>query len=53
MYYPLRERLITFLEAQAHREKPAEESARESVPEGAVKTGRFWNALWKGTRTSA
>jgi nitrate ABC transporter ATP-binding subunit len=53
MYYPLRERLITFLEAQAHKEKPAEESARESVPEGAVKTGRFWNALWKGTRTSA
>ncbi|CAN94195.1 MULTISPECIES: ABC transporter ATP-binding protein [Sorangium] len=53
MYYPLRERLITFLEGQAHKEKPAEESARESVPEGAVKTGRFWSALWKGTRTSA
>ncbi|WP_437718932.1 nitrate ABC transporter ATP-binding protein [Sorangium sp. So ce448] len=53
MYYPLRERLITFLEGQAHKEMPAEESARASVPEGAVKTGRFWSALWKGTRTSA
>ncbi|WP_437917034.1 ABC transporter ATP-binding protein [Sorangium sp. So ce302] len=53
MYYPLRERLITFLEGQAHKEKPTEESAREFVPEGAVKTGRFWSALWKGTRTSA
>ncbi|WP_437330715.1 ABC transporter ATP-binding protein [Sorangium sp. So ce381] len=53
MYYPLRERLITFLEGQAHKEKPAAESARASVPEGAVKTGRFWSALWKGTRTSA
>ncbi|WP_437747476.1 ABC transporter ATP-binding protein [Sorangium sp. So ce1504] len=53
MYYPLRERLITFLEGQAHKEKPTEESVRESVPEGAVKTGRFWSALWKGTRTSA
>ncbi|WP_437901051.1 ABC transporter ATP-binding protein [Sorangium sp. So ce124] len=53
MYYPLRERLITFLEGQAYKEKPAAEGARESAPEGAVKTGRFWNALWKGTRTSA
>ncbi|MDC0676106.1 ABC transporter ATP-binding protein [Sorangium atrum] len=53
MYYPLRERLITFLEGQAHKEKPAAESARASAPEGAVKTGRFWSALWKGTRTSA
>ncbi|WP_437282922.1 nitrate ABC transporter ATP-binding protein [Sorangium sp. So ce375] len=53
MYYPLRERLITFLEGQAHPEKPAAENAREPVPEAAVKTGRFWNALWKGTRSSA
>ncbi|WP_437581514.1 ABC transporter ATP-binding protein [Sorangium sp. So ce887] len=53
MYYPLRERLITFLEAQAHKDKPAVDTALEPAPEAAVKTGRFWTALWKGSRTSA
>ncbi|WP_437493837.1 ABC transporter ATP-binding protein [Sorangium sp. So ce1014] len=53
MYYPLRERLITFLEAQAHKDKPAVDTALEPAPETAVKTGRFWTALWKGSRTSA
>ncbi|WP_437972034.1 ABC transporter ATP-binding protein [Sorangium sp. So ce260] len=53
MYYPLRERLITFLEAQAHKDEPVVDSAREPAPEVAVKTGRFWTALWKGSRTSA
>ncbi|WP_437650923.1 ABC transporter ATP-binding protein [Sorangium sp. So ce362] len=53
MYYPLRERLITFLEAQAHKDKPAVDAALEPAPEAAVKTGRFWTALWKGSRTSA
>ncbi|WP_437729116.1 ABC transporter ATP-binding protein [Sorangium sp. So ce861] len=53
MYYPLRERLIAFLEGQAHKDKPAADSAREPAPEAAVKTGRFWTALWKGSRSSA
>ncbi|WP_438030696.1 ABC transporter ATP-binding protein [Sorangium sp. So ce233] len=53
MYYPLRERLITFLESQSHKDPPAAESAREAAPEAAAKTGRFWTALWKGSRTSA
>ncbi|WP_437603890.1 ABC transporter ATP-binding protein [Sorangium sp. So ce590] len=53
MYYPLRERLITFLEAQAYKDKPAVDTALERAPEAAVKTGRFWTALWKGSRTSA
>jgi hypothetical protein len=53
MYYPLRERLITFLEAQVHKEEPVAETARESAPEAAVKAGRFWTGLWKGIRTSA
>ncbi|AUX42733.1 nitrate ABC transporter ATP-binding protein [Sorangium cellulosum] len=52
MYYPLRERLITFLEGQVHKEAPVAESPRESAPD-AVKVGRFWQTLWKGTRTSA
>lgn len=53
MYYPLRERLITFLESQSHKDPPAAESAREAAPEAAAKTGRSWTALWKGSRTSA
>ncbi|WP_437821150.1 ABC transporter ATP-binding protein [Sorangium sp. So ce1078] len=53
MYYPLRERLITFLEAQAPKDKPVVDSTREPAHEAAVKTGRFWTALWKGSRTSA
>ncbi|WP_437321660.1 ABC transporter ATP-binding protein [Sorangium sp. So ce385] len=53
MYYPLRERLIAFLEGQAHKDKPAADSAQEPAPEAAVKTGRFWTALWKGSRSSA
>ncbi|KYF56752.1 bacitracin ABC transporter ATP-binding protein [Sorangium cellulosum] len=52
MYYPLRERLITFLESQAHKDAPAAESAPEAAPE-AAKAGRSWTALWKGSRTSA
>ncbi|WP_437961228.1 ABC transporter ATP-binding protein [Sorangium sp. So ce119] len=53
MYYPLRERLISFLESQSHKDPPAAESAREAAPEAAAKTGRSWAALWKGSRTSA
>ncbi|XXX82414.1 ABC transporter ATP-binding protein [Sorangium sp. So ce134] len=53
MYYPLRERLITFLEGQAHKDTPVADSAQEPAPEAAVKTGRFWTALWKGSRSSA
>ncbi|WP_437738285.1 ABC transporter ATP-binding protein [Sorangium sp. So ce1335] len=53
MYYPLRERLISFLESQAHKDPPAAESAPEAAPEPAVKAGRSWTALWKGSRTSA
>ncbi|WP_437942488.1 ABC transporter ATP-binding protein [Sorangium sp. So ce341] len=53
MYYPLRERLIAFLEAQAHKDKPAADGAQEPAREAAVKTGRFWTALWKGSRSSA
>ncbi len=48
MYYPLRERLITFLEGQAHKEKPAAESARESVPEGAVEVGEVLERALEG-----
>ncbi|WP_438002197.1 ABC transporter ATP-binding protein [Sorangium sp. So ce185] len=53
MYYPLRERLIAFLEGQAHKDEPAADSAQAPAPEAAVKTGRFWTALWKGSRSSA
>ncbi|WP_433937305.1 ABC transporter ATP-binding protein [Sorangium cellulosum] len=53
MYYPLRERLISFLESQSHKDPPAAEGAREAAPEAAAKTGRSWAALWKGSRTSA
>lgn len=49
MYYPLRERLITFLEGQAHDEEPGAEATREAAP---AKAGRFWTELWKGLRTS-
>ncbi|KYF66762.1 ABC transporter ATP-binding protein [Sorangium cellulosum] len=52
MYYPLRERLITFLESQSHKDPPAAESAREAAPAAAAKAGRSWTALWKGSRTS-
>ncbi|KYF74532.1 bacitracin ABC transporter ATP-binding protein [Sorangium cellulosum] len=52
MYYPLRERLISFLESQSHKDAPAAESARAATPEAAAKTGRSWAALWKGSRTS-
>ncbi|AUX32948.1 MULTISPECIES: ABC transporter ATP-binding protein [Sorangium] len=53
MYYPLRERLIAFLEGQAHKDEPAADSAQAPAREAAVKTGRFWTALWKGSRSSA
>ncbi|WP_434048444.1 MULTISPECIES: ABC transporter ATP-binding protein [Sorangium] len=52
MYYPLRERLVTFLESQSHKDPPAAERAREAAPAAAAKAGRSWTALWKGSRTS-
>jgi nitrate/nitrite transport system ATP-binding protein len=54
MYYPLRERLITFLEGQVHKSDVVAERDSEVSLAAVPKLRRVWTALWKArTRISA